>query len=142
MTTHTAQCNEAQAAVVAWKEAHPNYCHKCHGAGVVGSAWDNEPCESCVCEGRCPVCGFQHGEGWCEGEYETCEYCGHVIGEYGCPEVDCDCGREEEEAAAEAARLLWEAQPYELDDDFFRRAEDEFQASRDRGLRSSFRGRD
>lgn len=89
------------------------------------------------------MCGHQHGEDWNADDYEACEACGFMVGtDYGCPEADCDCGREAEEAAAEAARLLWESQPAELDDDFFRRAEDDFQAGRDRGLRSSFRGRD
>ncbi len=146
MTTHTAQCNEAQEAVVAWKAAHPNYCHKCGGVGVVGSSWDTDSCGHCVQEGRCPSCGHQHGEGWGMDEYEPCESCGFMVGtDYGCPEwspEDCDCGRAEEEAQAEAARLLWESQPVTLDADFFRRAEDDYQASRDRGLRSSFRGRD
>ncbi len=154
-TTHTAQCNEAQAAVAAWKAEHPNYCHKCHGSGEVDASdpsvgiWGNEPCEHCVCEGRCPSCGHQHGEGWCMDEYEPCEACGFMVGtDFGCPEVDCDCGREAEEAEAEAARIRWEAEPVVLDDDFFRRSEDDYQASRDRGcyrssgLQSSFRGRD
>ena len=101
MSGHSEACQAAKDAADLWREQHPDFCKTCGGSGFVDASdpsvglWGNEPCEDCVCEGKCPVCGHQHGEDWNNDEaisvaWTPCEVCGWTEDKLP-PQWECFC---------------------------------------------------
>jgi len=92
-----------------WWLANPSACKTCEGTGEwydSGTYWeppDGGPC-TCVEEGRCPLCGFQHDEEYelgCEDEVGNiipcikCGWTGKRAGDVCPPRYElCDCWNE------------------------------------------------
>lgn len=124
MSGHSEACLAAKRAADLWRNEHPNYCKTCGGAGFNDCSdpsvglYGGEPCEDCVCQGKCPVCGHQHGENWNADvqEWEPCESCGWTESQYP-PFWECFCYDPEADWHAEWDRELatviggWTAAP-------------------------------
>lgn len=151
---HTQACIDSKAAQDAWMVQHPYACTKCHGTGNDGKPMDPsvgmdypDMCYECVGKGKCPVCGYTHDDDWegCTCENPACNWDADDKRTWG-PVFECYCWEtfyaeeiEEETAKARAyhaARM--EAEPVVMDDTFYRRADEEFDAARERGMRHGF----
>jgi hypothetical protein len=103
--THTKECDTAgmaqDAARERWKAAWPDYCSVCEGRGGThyagyfdykagaGEPPSFDPCEACVCQGRCARCQSalsdqETGEG-------PCTACGWNYDDELPEPYDCDC---------------------------------------------------
>lgn len=99
---HSQKCLNEQAkiakAIKAFDAKYPNFCKKCDGAGLHvsnGSYWvppDVDPCDACVGQGKCPMCGKQHGDDW-QGDACECGWNWDGDGVEHRPEYDefCSC---------------------------------------------------
>ena len=113
MSGHSEACQAAKDAADLWKEQHPNHCKTCGGAGFNDCSdpsvglYGGEPCEDCICQGKCPVCGHQHNENWNADvqEWEPCESCGWTESQYP-PFWECVCYDPEADWKAEWDREL------------------------------------
>lgn len=112
---HTRACwkslQERQAMIDEDTRRWPNFCRKCHGAGVLVSHDDpspagvslspgsfiwEDPCTACVEQGKCPRCGAQGFPGG-DDEADTltlgpCPSCGYTRKDAWCPPpAECTC---------------------------------------------------
>lgn len=154
MVEHTENCKKAQAAVEAFKAAHPDHCKTCGGHGSNGQPsdpsvglYDPEPCEDCIGQGRCPVCGHQHDEEW---DGEACEACGWnwdpKLSVVSAPWHECECGMDwqpdqaeidfQRKAAEEVAEAKWVAMSPEERDTWYAASDFAYDAWRETGRRS------
>ena len=154
---HTVACQTAQAAQAAWLVQHPYACTKCHGTGNDGEPMDPsvgmdypDACSECVGNSKCPVCGYTHEADW-EGykcENPACNWDADDERTWA-PQHECYCWEtfyaeeiEEETAKARAYQAtLLATEPVLMDDAFYQRADEEFDAARERGLRHGFASR-
>lgn len=119
---HTEACNKRQAEyqerLAKYEQEHPHYCRNCQGMGGFLSQYDPsppgvslspgymtdfDPCDDCVNNGKCPVCGQQT----VNEDGDHCSECGWDCGEnelYAAPQQpECDCWYYESIAPAEDA---------------------------------------
>ena len=97
---HTKECQASydkwQAEANAYTSYWPNHCKSCHGYGVFyspGNRWEppsTDPCDECVCNGKCPRCGELTFE---DDTLDICSKCGFNLtnGVGGPQDFECNC---------------------------------------------------
>lgn len=123
---HTEDCSQARLARLAWAIKWPFHCDKCEGRGGWASPGsfseppDGDPCEECVCQGRCPRCAAVR----MDAQWWRCTKTDTVLRYYAvdsdmfiCP--NCGWNEEEPDAMPDAECNCWEAtfdNVFDLDD--------------------------